>query len=50
MFSIMTGTCDSSPEKFTTDYLSVLSSNMVGNDTIYSRDVLNPLSNHKVHT
>jgi hypothetical protein len=30
MFSIMTGTCDSSPEKFTTDYLSVLSSNRVG--------------------
>lgn len=50
MFSIMAGTCDSSPEKFTTDDLSVLSSDMFGNDIIYSRGVLNPLSNHNVHT
>lgn len=46
----MGGTCDSSPEKFTTDDLSVLSSDMVGNDMIYSRSVLNPLSKHNVHT
>jgi hypothetical protein len=46
----MGGTCDSSPEKFTTDDLSVLSSDMVGNDMIYSRGVLNPLSKHNVHT
>jgi len=50
MFSIMAGTCDSSPEKFTTDDWSVLSSDMAGNDIIYSRGVLNPLSNHNVHT
>ena len=50
MFSIMAGPCDSSPEKYTTDDLSVLSGDMVGNDIIYSRSVLNPLSNHNVHT
>ncbi|MGA7544058.1 MAG: hypothetical protein WBW34_13440 [Nitrososphaeraceae archaeon] len=50
MFSIMASTCDSSPEKVTTDDLSVLSNDMVGNDIIYSRGVLNPLSNHDVHT
>ena len=45
----MAGTCDSSPEKHTTDDLSVLSSDMVSDDIIYSRGVLNPLSNHNEH-